>query len=37
MIGAIITVFFIVAVLYLAYRRLPLFSFTIAFTVLLLA
>jgi acyl-CoA dehydrogenase len=37
MIGAIITVFFIVAVLYLAYRRLPLFSFTIAFTVLLVA
>jgi acyl-CoA dehydrogenase len=37
MIGAIITVFFIVAVLYLAYRRLPLFSFTSAFTVLLLA
>jgi acyl-CoA dehydrogenase len=37
MIGAIITVFFIVAVLYLAYRRLPLFSFTIAFTVLLIA
>jgi acyl-CoA dehydrogenase len=37
MIGAIITVLFIVAVLYLAYRRLPLFSFTIAFTVLLLA
>ena len=37
MIGAIITVLFIVAVLYLAYRRLPLFSFTIAFTVLLIA
>jgi acyl-CoA dehydrogenase len=37
MIGAIITVFFVVAVLYLAYRRLPLLSFTIAFTVLLLA
>ena len=37
MIGAIITVCFIVAVLYLAYRRLPLLSFTIAFTVLLLA
>src|ERR1700691_4623194 len=37
MIGAIITVFFIVAVLYLASRRLPLFSFTIAFTVLLAA
>src|SRR6202167_1426811 len=37
MIGAIITVFFIVAVLYLAYQRLPLFSFTIAFTILLIA
>jgi acyl-CoA dehydrogenase len=37
MVGAIITVFFIVAVLYLAYRRLPLLSFTIAFTVLLVA
>jgi len=37
MIGAIITVCFIVAVLYLAYRRLPLLSFTIAFTVLLVA
>src|ERR1700691_2329180 len=37
MIGAIITVVFIVAVLYLAYRRLPLFSFTIAFTILLAA
>jgi acyl-CoA dehydrogenase len=37
MIGAIITVVFIVAVLYLAYRRLPLLSFTIAFTVLLAA
>jgi acyl-CoA dehydrogenase len=37
MIGAIITVCFIVAVLYLAYRRLPLFSFTVAFTVLLIA
>ncbi len=37
MIGAIITVLFVVAVLYLAYRRLPLFSFTIAFTVLLIA
>src|ERR1700684_109137 len=37
MIGAIITVCFIVAVLYLAYRRLPLLSFPIAFTVLLLA
>src|SRR5580698_7786619 len=37
MIGAIITVCFIVAVLYLAYRRLPLFTFTVAFTVLLIA
>ena len=37
MIGAVITVLFVVAVLYLAYRRLPLFFFTISFTVLLLA
>ncbi len=37
MIGAIITVLFVAAVLYLAYRRLPLLSFTIAFTVLLIA
>jgi acyl-CoA dehydrogenase len=37
MIGAIITVMFITAVVYLAYRRLPLLSFTAAFTVLLLA
>jgi acyl-CoA dehydrogenase len=37
MIGGIITVLFIVAVVYLAYRRLPLLSFTAAFTVLLLA
>jgi len=37
MIGATITVLFIAAVLYLAYRRLPLLSFTLAFTVLLLA
>ena len=37
MIGAIITVLFILAVMYLAYRRLPLLSFTAAFTVLLLA
>src|ERR1700728_2170628 len=37
MIGAIITVCFVVAVLYLAYRRLPLFTFTVAFTVLLIA
>ncbi len=37
MVGAVITVLFVVAVLYLAYRRLPLFFFTLAFTVLLLA
>ncbi|MGH8231702.1 MAG: acyl-CoA dehydrogenase [Steroidobacteraceae bacterium] len=37
MIGAILTVCLVVAVLYLAYRRLPLLSFTAAFTVLLLA
>ena len=37
MIGATITVLFVAAVLYLAYRRLPLLSFTLAFTVLLLA
>jgi acyl-CoA dehydrogenase len=37
MIGAAITVLFVVAVLYLAYRRLPLLSFTAAFTVLLFA
>ena len=37
MIGAVITVLFVIAVLYLAYRRLPLFFFTISFTVLLLA
>jgi acyl-CoA dehydrogenase len=36
MVGAVITVLFVVAVLYLAYRRLPLFVFTISFTVLLL-
>jgi acyl-CoA dehydrogenase len=37
MIGAAITVLFMLAVVYLAYRRLPLLSFTAAFTVLLLA
>jgi acyl-CoA dehydrogenase len=37
MIGAVITVFFVVAVLYLAYRRLPLLYFTVAFTALLIA
>jgi acyl-CoA dehydrogenase len=37
MIGAAFTVLFVVAVLYLAYRRLPLFFFTISFTVLMVA
>jgi acyl-CoA dehydrogenase len=37
MIGGIITVLFLFAVVYLAYRRLPLLSFTAAFTILLLA
>jgi len=37
MYGAIITVVFILAVLYLAYRRLPLFAYTLTFTVLLAA
>ncbi len=37
MIGALFTVLFLIAVVYLAYRRLPLLSFTAAFTVLLLA
>jgi acyl-CoA dehydrogenase len=37
MIGAIIAVLFVLSVVYLAYRRLPLLSFTIAFTVLLVA
>ncbi|HMD59348.1 MAG TPA: acyl-CoA dehydrogenase [Steroidobacteraceae bacterium] len=37
MFGALMTVFFIVAVLYLTYRRLSLISYTITFTVLLLA
>src|SRR5579872_4962008 len=37
MIGAIITVLFIAAVVYLAYRRLPLPWFTVAFTALLIA
>lgn len=35
MVGAIITVCFIFAALYLAYRRLPLIAYTSAFTVLL--
>jgi acyl-CoA dehydrogenase len=37
MIGPIITALFVVAVLYLAYRRLPLLSFAAAFTLLLVA
>ena len=37
MYGAIITVVFVLAVLYLAYRRLPLFAYTITFTLLLAA
>src|SRR5271155_2136600 len=37
MFGALMTVFFIVAVLSLTYRRLSLISYTITFTVLLLA
>jgi len=37
MIGALITILFALSVVYLAYRRLPLLSFTIAFTVLLVA
>jgi acyl-CoA dehydrogenase len=37
MYGAIITVVFVLAVLYLAYRRLPLFAYTLTFTVLLAA
>ncbi len=36
MIGALVTVLFVFAVLYLAYGRLPLLFFTVAFTVLLL-
>jgi acyl-CoA dehydrogenase len=35
MVGAIITVFFVLAALYLAYRRLPLLYYTGAFTLLL--
>ena len=35
MVGAIITVFFVLAALYLAYRRLPLIYYTAAFTLLL--
>ena len=37
MYGVIITVVFILAVLYLAYRRLPLFAYTLTFTLLLAA
>src|SRR5271154_1591525 len=37
MFGALITVFFIVAVLYLTYRRLSLITYTLTFTVLMLA
>jgi acyl-CoA dehydrogenase len=37
MYGAIITVLFVFAALYLAYRRLPLLSYTVTFTVLLFA
>ena len=35
MVGAIITVFFVLAALYLAYRRLPLVYYSAAFTLLL--
>jgi len=35
MVGAIITLLFVLAALYLAYRRLPLIAYTVAFTVLL--
>src|SRR5215468_8710787 len=37
MIGAIITVLFLAAVVYLSYRRMPLLAFTVAATVALLA
>ena len=37
MVGGIITVLFIVAVLYLAHRRAPLPAFALSFTILLLA
>ena len=37
MIGAVITVLFVLAVMYLAYRRLPLPWFTVAFSILLAA
>jgi acyl-CoA dehydrogenase len=37
MYGAIITILFLFAVFYLAYRRLPLLSYTVTFTVLLIA
>ena len=37
MLGALITILFLVVVIYLAYRRLGLFIYTLAFSVLLLA
>jgi acyl-CoA dehydrogenase len=37
MFGALITIVFIAAVLYLAYRRMPLLIYTVTFTVLLVA
>jgi len=37
MYGAVITILFVLAVLYLAYRRVPLFIYTVTFTVLLAA
>src|SRR6266404_5199542 len=36
-VGGVITLLFIAAVLFLAYRRLPLLTFTVTFTVLLFA
>ncbi|TLY62728.1 MAG: hypothetical protein E6K52_05030, partial [Gammaproteobacteria bacterium] len=36
-VGGVITLLFIAAILFLAYRRLPLLSFTVTFTVLLAA
>jgi len=37
MLGVLITILFLVVVIYLAYRRLGLFIYTLAFSVLLLA
>ncbi len=37
MYGAIITIVFVLAAIYLAYRRLPLFAYTLTFTLLLAA